>query len=105
MNKGEWIFLSNHGQVFAYVTKEPESTIQVIAQATNLSVAGVQKILLDLEKSGYIAKIKVGRHNRYEICPELSVRPRSEKEHSVGYLLAGLGYYTLAPIKERAKWN
>jgi DNA-binding IclR family transcriptional regulator len=92
MKNREWTFLSNHGRVLAYIAKHPQSLTQEIAQEADLSIAGVQKIITDLEKGNYLARRKVGRRNHYTIRPELPMRHRLEREYSVGDVLAGIGY-------------
>jgi DNA-binding IclR family transcriptional regulator len=92
MKKGEWTFLSNHGRVFVYLAKFPRSTAQEIAGQANLSIRAVQNIIDDLAVVGYIARHKEGRRNRYTIHPELPMRHKLEKGHSVGEILEVLGY-------------
>ena len=50
MEKGKWTFLSNHGRVFVYLSKNPHSTTEMISREVGLSLRGVQKIITDLEK-------------------------------------------------------
>ena len=91
MKKGEWTFLSNHGRVLAYIAKNPHSTVQSIASATGLSGPGVQKIIGDLGKSGYIERLKAGRSNYYTVHPELPMRHHLESEYPVGQVLRAIG--------------
>jgi len=90
MEKGQWTFLTNHGRVFVYVAKNPKSTIEVISREVGLSQRGVQKIIAELEKTGYIARRKEGRCNRYIVHPELPMRHQLERDHAVGDLLMAL---------------
>jgi predicted transcriptional regulator len=80
VNKGEWTFLSNHGRVLTYLAKHPSSTAQELAQEAKLSIRAVPNNINDLENSGYIARHREGRRNRYTINPELPMRHRLEKE-------------------------
>ena len=91
MKKGQWTFLSNHGRVFAYIIKHPKTTGQKIAYDTGLSTSGVNKIITDLEKGGYIRRIKVGRCNEYKVHPELPMRHHLESEYPVRNVLLALG--------------
>jgi predicted transcriptional regulator len=86
-----WTFLSNHGHVFAYVAKHPQSTTQFIAQKASLSIRAVHVILDDLEKEGYITRTKIGRNNHYTIKPDKPLRHRLEKKHNVSDILYALG--------------
>jgi DNA-binding Lrp family transcriptional regulator len=89
--KKKWTFLSNHGRVLAYLARNKQTTSQVIAYETGLSMREVQKLIDDLEKDGYITKEKVGRCNRYEVIPEMPLRHRLERRHTIGELLSALG--------------
>ena len=94
MEKGQWTFLSNHGRVFVYIAKQPNSTTELIAREVGLTQRGVQKIIAELEAAGYIARHKEGRRNRYTIHPEIPMRHRLERDHKVGDILIALGYDT-----------
>lgn len=91
MKISQWTFLTNHGRVFAYVSKYPRSTTAEVAKEVRITQRAVQKIIADLEREGYITKHKEGRTNRYTIHPELPLRHPLENEHVVGDLLIALG--------------
>ncbi len=90
MEKGQWTFLTNHGRVFGYINKHPKSTTEAISREVGLSQRGVQKIIAELEKAGYVARHKEGRCNRYIVHPELPMRHQLERDHAVGDLLMAL---------------
>lgn len=90
MEKGQWTFLSNHGRVFVYIAKHPKSTTELISREVGLSQRWVQKIIVELEEAGYVARRKEGRCNRYIVHPELPMRHRLERDHAVGDLLMAL---------------
>ncbi|MBI2860632.1 MAG: winged helix-turn-helix transcriptional regulator [Chloroflexi bacterium] len=98
MSKGQWTFLSNHGRVFIYIAKHPKATTEVISREVGLTQRGVQKIIAELEGSGYIARRKEGRRNLYTIHPELPLRHRLEQGHVAGDLLAALGCDPEKPV-------
>ena len=91
MEKGQWTFLSNHGRVFLYIAKNPKSTTETISREVELSQRGVQKIIAELEDTGYIARRKSGRCNMYTVHHELPMRHKLERDHVVGDLLLALG--------------
>lgn len=91
MGRGQWTFLSNHGRVFVYIAKHPRSTTEMISREVGLTQRGVQKIIVELEAVGYIARRKEGRCNSYIVHPELPMRHRLEQDHAVGDLLLALG--------------
>jgi predicted transcriptional regulator len=98
MKKKEWTFLTSHGRVMTFVAKHPRRTTEEIAQRAGLSVRGVQKIIADLDKAGYIARHKEGRCNRYIIHPEMPMRHRMDRDHAIGDILLALGYKPLKKI-------
>ncbi len=87
MEKGRWTFLSNHGRVFVYIAKHPRSTTEAISREVGLTQRGVQKIITELEATGYIARRREGRCNFYTVHPELPMRHQLERDHAVGELL------------------
>ena len=92
MKKGEWTFLTNHGRVLAYIAKNPDHTTQEIAREAGITLRAVQKIIAELEASGYIVRHKEGRRNRYSVFSEMPMRHRLEQEFAVGDILKALGY-------------
>jgi predicted ArsR family transcriptional regulator len=91
MRKRKWTFLSNHGRVLAYITKHPQKTTQLMAYSVGLSIHGVQIILDELEEQGYIERHKVGRCNQYLIHPDMPMRHRFDRQHTVGDVLEAIG--------------
>jgi predicted ArsR family transcriptional regulator len=90
-NKTQWTFLTNHGRVFAYLAKSPQTTTRKIAQDVGVTERAIQKVIHELEADGYIVRHKVGRNNIYTIHPEMPMRHPMEREHAVGSLLTALG--------------
>ena len=88
MRKGEWTFLTNHARILGYIAKHPQATAQEIAQEASLSIRGVQNIITDLANGGYITKQREGRHNRYTVHADQSMRHPLERDHTVGEGLA-----------------
>jgi hypothetical protein len=44
-----------------------------------------------LQEQGYINKKNVGRCNKYTIRPEMPLRHRFDREHTIGNLLEAIG--------------
>jgi predicted transcriptional regulator len=87
MNNKQWSFLTNYWVVFAYIAKNPRSTTQNIAQATNLSIRGVNIIIDNLVQDGYITKVKEGRCNSYVVHPERSMQEKFAGDCTIGDML------------------
>jgi len=110
LKKGEWTFLTNHGRVLAYIANNPQHTTQEIAQEAGITLRTVQKIITELEASGYIVRHKEGRHNRYSVHCEMPMRHRLERDHCVGDVLQALGYGSVTKKRtqltvEEGEWS
>ncbi len=82
-----WTFLTNHAHVLICLHRNPQLRIRDIAVEVGITERAVQAILVDLEESGYVSKVKVGRRNEYHIDSELAFRHPSEAMRSIGELL------------------
>ena len=58
---------SNHGLVLLSIAKDPNRTAREIGDEVGLTERSTHKIIIDLEKEGYISRIKKGRRNTYKI--------------------------------------
>jgi predicted transcriptional regulator len=82
-----WTFLTNHGHVLIQLSIDPEARIRDIAADVGITERAAQAILTDLERDGYLTKIKEGRRNRYVIHHELGFRHPAESQHPISDLL------------------
>ncbi|UCC17759.1 MAG: MarR family transcriptional regulator [Dehalococcoidales bacterium] len=85
----EWTFVTNHALVLASIAKRQDQTAREIGDDIGVTERTAHKIILDLEKDGYITKTKVGVKNTYRIHPELSIK---SADSAVGELLELLGW-------------
>jgi DNA-binding MarR family transcriptional regulator len=83
-----WTFLSNHSHVIICLARDPEVRIRDIATAVGITERAVNRILTELEDSGYIEKERFGRRNRYTIKAEKHLRHPLEAHHSIKLILA-----------------
>ena len=88
----EWTFLTNHGLVLSYIARHPRITARDLANAIGITERTARKIIADLLDTGYIAKRREGRRNRYRINPDLALRHPGHAETAVGDLLEALGW-------------
>jgi DNA-binding IclR family transcriptional regulator len=84
---GEWTFLTNHARVLLAVAADPEARLRDIAERVGVTERATQLIVRDLETSGYLAKEKVGRRNRYTLTAGTYFRHPAEAGHPVDELL------------------
>lgn len=87
-----WTFLTNHAHVLVCVATTPDATGRDIAAQVGITERAVQAIVADLVAGGYVVRTREGRRNRYSLNPDLPLRHPIERDHTVGELLAALGY-------------
>jgi DNA-binding IclR family transcriptional regulator len=97
----DWTFLSSYGLVLVSVAKNPEKSARDIGDDVGLTERTTHKIIVELERAGYITRKKVGRKNTYRIHPDMPVRD-TVTDSSIGELLASLGWKRR---RRRAKAN
>lgn len=86
-----WTFLTNHAQVLLCIARNPRVTAREIAEQIGITERAVQRLLSDLEASGYISHVRNGRKNIYEIHPERPMRHPAQQGHSISELLTLIG--------------
>lgn len=84
---GRWTFLSNHAHVLIVLHAEPEMVLREVAVQVGITERAVQRIVQDLEESGFITREKVGRQNRYEVKTNSPLRHPIESHRNIGDLL------------------
>ena len=87
MAKANWTFLSNHGHVLIYISREPDARVSDIAESVGITERRTQGIIADLEAAGYLEVARVGRRNTYVIKKNLRFRHPAESHRSIGSLI------------------
>ena len=82
-----WTFLSNHSHVLLCIARDPGTTLREVADRVGITERAVQRIVADLEEGGYLARVKSGRRNRYEVHVDSPLRHPVESHREVGVLL------------------
>ncbi len=83
-----WTFLSNHGHVLVALKDSPDARLRELADRVGISERAVQLIVGDLERAGYVRKLRSGRRNHYEVAEGQRMRHPAERESSVDDLLS-----------------
>lgn len=83
-----WTFITNHAVVLLLVAKHPRITARVISQEVGITERCVRLIISDLDKGGYISKIREGRGVRYIVDYERSMRHKTQRGVAVRHLLS-----------------
>lgn len=86
----DWTFLSNHSHVLYCVAAWPDIRIRDIALKVQITERAVQRIVVDLERGGYLTRERVGRQNQYRLEPHLHLRHPLEHHVEIGRLLSVL---------------
>ena len=85
---GEWSFLTNHARVLACIAQDPGVRLRDIAATLGITERNAFGIVRDLTTAGYVLKDKDGRRNRYAIQVHVPLRKDTERQQTVGELLA-----------------
>lgn len=83
-----WTFLTNHAHVLLCLAKEPDVRMRDVANLVGITERAVQRIVADLEESGYIVRSRHGRRNRYDVRDHLPLRHAIERHEKVSSLIA-----------------
>jgi hypothetical protein len=92
-----WTFLTNHARVLLCISRDPGIRLRDIADNLGITERSAYGIVIDLADAGYIVKEKDGRRNRYEIQAHLPLPEPSNRERTVGEVLALLAGGDLRP--------
>lgn len=84
---GNWTFLTNHAHVVILLAEETDLPLREVASRVGITERAVQRIVADLEVSGVLSHIKVGRKNNYSVNAEAMLRHPIEAHCRVGSLL------------------
>jgi transposase len=83
-----WSFLSNHGRALLCLAHDPGMRLRDIAAHLGITERSAYGIVADLTEAGYIAKLKDGRRNHYQIQAHLPLPESTSRERTVGEVLA-----------------
>ncbi len=83
-----WTFLTNHAHVLLCIAREPEVVMRDVAGRVGITERAVQRIVADLEKAGYIQRIRRGRQNQYKVRAKMPLRHAIERHRHVSALIA-----------------
>ena len=83
----KWNFITNHGLVLLYASKNPQSTMRDMSAALGVTERSIQRVLKDLEAEGYITWQGTGKGNIYQINHTRNLKHELTKYSLVGDLL------------------
>jgi hypothetical protein len=80
--------LSNHGRALVCLAHDPRMRLRDIAAELGITERSAYGIVADLTEAGYLAKLKDGRRNHYQIQRHLPLPEPAGRERTVGEVLA-----------------
>ena len=83
-----WTFITNHAAVLSLLANNPRITAREISQEVGITERRVRTIISDLDKGGYISKIREGRGVQYRVDLKRPMRHRTQRDVAVSHLLA-----------------
>ena len=86
-----WTLLSHHAHVLIALDRDPDYTIDQLAQILGVISRSVVNVINDLVADGYVSKTKDGRNNHYEINKKAPLRHSTSKGKTVGQMISALG--------------
>jgi DNA-binding transcriptional ArsR family regulator len=82
-----WTFITNHARILLAVAHDPAATVGELAAAAKITERSAYRILSDLQRAGYVRRRKIGRHNAYEINPNMPLGDPTIENELVSDLL------------------
>lgn len=87
MQQQKWTFLSNHSQVLLCIARNQRVTAREIADTVGITERSVQRLIRDLEETGYISRVRAGRQNFYIVRVDRPMRHPAQNGHSIRELI------------------
>jgi DeoR/GlpR family transcriptional regulator of sugar metabolism len=88
----DWNFITNHGLILLYISQHPQCTTREMASTINATERTVHRVLVDLEREGYIRRQRTGKGNIYQISREHELKHELTRDSVVGDLLDLVGH-------------
>ena len=82
-----WTFLTNHAHVLTVIDSEPDLVLREVALRVGITERAVQRIVVELEESGFLERERVGRQNHYRVIKNKPLRHPIEAHRKIGDLL------------------
>ena len=82
-----WTFFTNHAHVLFCISQDPDIRLRDVASKVGITERATQRIVAELEESGYLSHERVGRRNRYEVETGGHLRHPIEAHVTLGEML------------------
>ncbi|MCP4889329.1 MAG: winged helix-turn-helix transcriptional regulator [Planctomycetaceae bacterium] len=85
-----WTFLSNHAHVMLCLSRDPTLRMRDIALEVGITERAIRHIISDLEKAGYVERLRIGRRNSYRIDGSMHLRHPIEQHKTIADLIRAI---------------
>ena len=99
----DWNFITNYGLILLYISQHPQCTTREMASTIKATERTVHRLLVDLEKEGYITRQRTAKGNIYQISTEHELKHELTRDLVVGDLLDLLGRKGRRKHQQRSK--
>ena len=83
----EFGFLTNHGKALLLIAQDPRIRMRDIAALLNITERATQRIVADLDRTGYIDREREGRRNVYTVSVHLPLGLPTQRDIDIRALL------------------
>ena len=83
----QWTLLTSHGHVLVEIARNPESRVRDISATIGITERATQAIIADLERAGYVERVRIGRRTHYVLHPDSPFRHSAQDGLQVGPFL------------------
>lgn len=100
-----WTLLTSHGHVLVEIARNPQVRVREISAIIGITERSTQAIIADLERAGYIERVRMGRRTNYVLNVDNPFRHSAQDGLQVGpflELLTGVMPPADAPLLEEA---
>ena len=83
----KWTLLTSHGHVLVEIARNPRARVRDISAAIGITERATQAIIADLERAGYVERVRMGRRTHYVLHPDNPFRHSAQDGLLVGPFL------------------
>jgi hypothetical protein len=83
----KWALLSSHGHVLVEIARNPQARVRDISAIIGITERATQAIIADLERAGYVERMRIGRRTHYVLHPDNAFRHSAQDGLQVGPFL------------------
>ncbi|MEY9855455.1 hypothetical protein ABH935_001059 [Catenulispora sp. GAS73] len=83
----KWTLLTSHGHVLVEIARNPRARVRDISAIIGITERATQAIIADLERAGYVERVRMGRRTHYVLHPDNPFRHSAQDGLQVGPFL------------------